>query len=199
MNHLSPSELVEWLEGTLAARRAEHVNACETCQASVTELQEITQRVSASEGAVPEPSPLFWDHLSTRIREAVAAEQVGRTPWWLAAARPFAPVAAAVILLVLVSATVVIRRSAPPASVEPAREVTHVEPGMDVDVTVDSENREVWEVLTAAAADLELEEAHAAGLSVQPSAIDRAVQRLTADELNELGRLLQSELKRSSN
>jgi hypothetical protein len=54
-------------------------------------------------------------------------------------------------------------------------------------------------VLTAAAADLELEEAHAAGLSVQPSAIDRAVQRLTADELNELGRLLQSELKRASN
>jgi hypothetical protein len=34
---------------------------------------------------------------------------------------------------------------------------------------------------------------------VQSSAIDRAVQGLSADELNELGRLLQSELKRSSN
>ena len=199
MNHLSPSELVERLDGTLAARRAEHVESCETCQAAVAELQDVADRVSASESAVPEPSPLFWDHLSTRIRETVAVEQVGRTPWWLTTVRPFAPVAAAVILMVLVSATVVIHRAAPAANVESGREVAYVEPGMDVDITIDPANREVWAVLTAAAADLELEDAHAAGLSVQPSTVDRALQRLTADELNELGRLLQSELKRSSN
>ena len=32
-------------------------------------------------------------------------------------------------------------------------------------------------------------------MSVQPAAVDRAVQRSTRDELNELGRLLQTELK----
>ena len=199
MKHLSPAELVECVEGTLAAKRGRHVDTCDTCRAAVAELQAVADRVSASEGAVPEPSPLFWDQLSTRIREAVAAEHVGGAAWWLPAVRPFAPVAAAVIVLVLVSATVVIRRAAPPAGVETARDIAYVEPGMDVDITMDPGNREVWEVLTAAAADLELEEAHAAGLSVQPSAIDRAVQRLSADELNELGRLLQSELKRSGN
>ena len=63
----------------------------------------------------------------------------------------------------------------------------------------DAENAEVWAVLTAAASGVGLEDAHDAGMHVYPAAIDHAVQDLTAAELNELGRLLQSELKRSSN
>ena len=42
--------------------------------------------------------------------------------------------------------------------------------------TLDDEHAEVWAVLTAAAADLEFDEAHAAGMAVQPAAVDRAVQ-----------------------
>ena len=33
-----------------------------------------------AEVEVPEPSPLFWDHLSARVRDAVAAEPARR--WW---------------------------------------------------------------------------------------------------------------------
>jgi len=199
MKHLSSPELVEFIEGTLDARRAAHVGACDICRAAATDLQDVMRRASSVDNQVPEPSPLFWDHLSARVREAVADERTGGASWWLTSWRPFAPAAAALVVVVLVSATVVMRRPAPPVSVGEARETAHVEPGMDIDATIDPANREVWEVLTAAAADLELEDAHAAGLSVQSSAIDRAVQGLSADELNELGRLLQSELKRSSN
>ncbi len=199
MKHLSSSELVEVIEGTLDARRAAHVGACDVCRAAATNLEDVMRRASTVDDGVPEPSPLYWDHLSARVREAVADERIGGAPWWLASWRPLAPVAAAVVILVLVSATVVMRRPAPPVSIDVTREAAYVEPGMDMDATVDPANTEVWEVLTAAAADLELEDAHAAGLSVQSAAIDRAVQRLSADELNELGRLLQSELKRSSN
>jgi hypothetical protein len=54
-------------------------------------------------------------------------------------------------------------------------------------------------VLTAAAADLQLDEARDAGMDVASGAVDHAVTQLNRDELSELGRLLQSELKRASN
>jgi hypothetical protein len=202
MKHLSSSELVGLVEGTLADHRAAHVEGCGVCRAAAADLGAVMRRAASVDDGVPEPSPLFWDHLSARVREAVAHEQVGRAPWWLAswlAGRPFAPVAAALVILVLVSATVVMRRPALPIRVDAPRDAALVESGMDVDATLDPANSEVWEVLTAAAADLELDDAHAAGMSVQSSAIDGAVQRLSTDELNELGRLLQTELKRSSN
>jgi DNA-binding GntR family transcriptional regulator len=63
----------------------------------------------------------------------------------------------------------------------------------------DADNAEVWSVLTSAASSVEFEDAHDAGMHVYPAAIDHAVQDLSPAELTELGRLLQAELKRSSN
>ena len=40
-------------------------------------------------GEVPEPSPLFWNHLSARVRDAVAVEPIPRA-WWMTYWRPFA-------------------------------------------------------------------------------------------------------------
>jgi len=77
---------------------------------------------------------------------------------------------------------------------EPAASAT-----VGADTATDAENAEVWAVLTAAASTMEFEDAHDAGMHVQPAAIERAVQDLTAAERTELGRLLQTELKRSSN
>jgi hypothetical protein len=53
-------------------------------------------------------------------------------------------------------------------------------------------------VLTPAAADVEWDNAHEPTLAVAPASVDRAVQQLSAAELTELGRLLQTELKRYS-
>jgi hypothetical protein len=78
--HLSRERLLALVE-TPAAGDA-HLDACERCRAEVLSLREILRDVRRIE--VPEPSPLFWDHLSGRIHQAVARE----------AARPHAAVTA---------------------------------------------------------------------------------------------------------
>ena len=60
------------------------------------------------------------------------------------------------------------------------------------------DDTEVWGILTSAASETPIEDAHAAGMGLPVGAVDRAVQRMTPDELTELRRLLQSELRRSS-
>jgi len=193
MNHLSPSEFVDFVEGTLDAARGSHAERCESCQRSGEELRRVFE-ASAARGDVPEPSPLFWEHFSARVREAVAQETVS-APGWMTWRPAFVAIAA---LAVFVTAGSLIMRPVPGALPSATRvaDVTGSEPVFEI--AADS-NTEVWEVLTAAAADLEWDEAREAGMGVQPAALDRAVQRLSADELTELGRLLQSELKRASN
>ena len=67
---------------------------------------------AAAEVEVPEPSPLFWKHLSERVREAVAAEGVAAIAvpaWGWARALPswrgwaVAGVAAAVMISIYVT------------------------------------------------------------------------------------------------
>src|SRR5438128_377674 len=73
MSHLSPSEFVDHAEGTLDAARAGHLDTCDRCQSQASSVGDAL-RAAAAGDPVPEPSPLFWDHLSARVREAVAAE-----------------------------------------------------------------------------------------------------------------------------
>jgi hypothetical protein len=95
MNHLTPRELVEAVEGSLPAARRQHLDACGGCARAWHELAGAVLAVKGT-ADVPEPSPLFWDHFSARVRDAVAAEPVSpRGAWWAAAWRP---VTAAVLL-----------------------------------------------------------------------------------------------------
>lgn len=114
--------------------------------------------------------------------------------------RSLIPMGAAVAVVVAVSSGVLMVRGARHAAV-PSPMIT--EPAVAQEArpaaTPDADNAAVWEVLTSAASTVGFDEAHAAGLHVRPADIDHAVQDLSAAELNELGRLLQSELKRSSN
>ena len=193
MNHLSPSEFVDLVEGTLDAERASHADRCESCRRSNEELRRVFE-TAAARGEVPEPSPLFWEHFSARVRESIAQETVA-APRWMAWRPAFVAIAA---LAVLVTAGSLFMRPVPVAvpNTPTVAEGVGSEPAFEFALDT---NTEVWEVLTAAAADLEWDEAREAGMGVQPAAIDRAVQRLSAEELTELGRLLQSELKRASN
>jgi hypothetical protein len=194
MNHLSPSELVDLVEGTLDTARASHAERCESCARSSAELRRTVQ--NAAEAAdVPEPSPLFWEHFSTRVREAIAQEPAP-VRGWIAWRSAYLAIAAVSVVVIAGGSLMMRRAPVLPAPAPLAAGVTGSEPAFDVALDT---NTDVWEVLTAAAADLEWDEAREAGMGLQPAAIDRAVQRLSADELNELGRLLQSELKRASN
>jgi hypothetical protein len=100
-HHLTPEELVAGLDRTLPHSRARHVDECASCREALADLEVAasTARVAAP---VPEPSPLFWDHLSERIRTATARTPVqGTSPWW----RPLTALGAvaALVLILFVS------------------------------------------------------------------------------------------------
>jgi hypothetical protein len=102
--HLSTQELVDALEGTLPDARQAHLTACEACSREIAELTGVARETQLS-GEVPEPSPLFWDHFSARVRTATEAEAIRPLSWWERAWQPIvavSAVAATVLLAVLV-------------------------------------------------------------------------------------------------
>lgn len=80
-SHLAPDDFVAALERTPDGRVAEHLTSCDACR---TEWESLRQGWDALAGSdVPEPSPLFWDHFPSRVREAtrdVASD--GGLAWW---------------------------------------------------------------------------------------------------------------------
>jgi hypothetical protein len=106
MKHLTPQQVIAVLEGTPDAASRSHLAACVPCQGEIDALRSINATIS-THAAVPEPSPLFWPHFASRVREAVAAEPM-TPPWWRGMWRPVAGVAVAltcVALVVLVNVT----------------------------------------------------------------------------------------------
>lgn len=97
--HLSHDEFIEALDHALAPARRAHLDTCDECRASLAELEGTVADAAAS-GPVPEPSPLFWDHLSARIREATRDEPLAsHMPWWRGHWRSIVAAAAAVVLV----------------------------------------------------------------------------------------------------
>src|SRR4051812_25341843 len=98
--HLQPGEFVDLAEGTRTASSAPHLAGCEACRQQLAELKAMMS--AASDVAVPEPSPLFWEHFSARVREAVEEDGVpARSFWtWPRVAMPLAAAMAALVLAV---------------------------------------------------------------------------------------------------
>jgi hypothetical protein len=71
MTHLSPDERLALIESAGAPEHP-HLSACARCRAEVEEGRAALGDARLSE--VPEPSPLFWEHLSARVSERMAAE-----------------------------------------------------------------------------------------------------------------------------
>lgn len=201
--HLSEVELVDLAEGALDSRRAAHVESCATCREEGEALRAMLRDAASIE--VPDPSLLFWEHFPARVRGAVAAEPAaGRFAWEWPGTRGLVSFAAAAAVLIAVFSGVYLVRPArvgPMASRAVAGPAGVTSPAADgqIDGLPDPDNEAVWDVLTAAASTVELNDAHDVGMHVHPATIDHAVQALSAAERTELGRLLQSELKRSSN
>ena len=80
MGHLSPGAFVDLLDGTVADTAVSHLASCTSCRHQLAQLR--STRQAASEAGVPEPSPLFWTHLSARVRAAVAEEPARPALWW---------------------------------------------------------------------------------------------------------------------
>ena len=152
---------------------------------------------------VPEPSPLFWDHFSARVRDEIANETPGR--WgWTSGLRPWPVAAAAAVVVALLVASSVFRApSNQPTAGTDRQEVADARPPAvapvdarrrpDDDVEVD----EAWAVVRSVADDVVWDDVTDAGISARPGSADRAIQTLSAAERTELAALIAEELKRS--
>src|SRR5438876_1043875 len=110
--HLTPEELLDLAEGTRSPSSAPHLASCEECRGQLAELRNVMTTLAVD---VPEPSPLFWDHLSSRVREAVAAEPASSRRWF-DTARWYWGLAAASAAVVVLAVSLTVRTVPIPAS-----------------------------------------------------------------------------------
>jgi hypothetical protein len=81
MRHLTSEQLVDLAEGVRTEASMPHLQSCDACRAQLAELRATVS--AAGEVDVPEPSPLFWDHFSARVHDAVEAERAnGPSSFW---------------------------------------------------------------------------------------------------------------------
>ena len=188
MSHLSPETFVDLLDGTTREDAVPHLAACDVCRRELETLRATWQ--AAVDADVPEPSPLFWDHLSARVASAVAAEgQTKRAPWWRVGwswnvAGLAAAAAAAVIVAVLVRplgpATPVATTSSAPAAVASSAPAEPLAPLAD---------DESIALVADLASELDWDGVSEMGLAAEGGAA-RAVAELDEGERVELQRLL---------
>jgi len=179
MSHLTPDELIDAMEGALAADRHAHLSECADCQRQVDELSVVLN--DAKQSRVSEPSPLFWNHFSSRVNEAIDA-QANAWPEWLRW-QVLLPLGATAMIILALAVNI-------NPSFDVSREI--VDPAsLDVELADDN-----WEAVSAIVGELDIETASAAGV-LEPGTAEQAVAQLTAEERQELTRLLQAELTRA--
>jgi hypothetical protein len=91
VTHLTPEQFVDIAESETAESSAPHLMSCEPCRRQLAEVRAMMS--AASEANAPEPSPLYWEQLSARVREAIAEERVRPRSWreWLLNPRVLVP------------------------------------------------------------------------------------------------------------
>ena len=182
MTHLTADELVDALDGVLEPSRTTHLEACEPCRQQLADLGAVLRDTRQVD--VPEPSPLYWQHLSARVRTAIDAEAAPAGGWrhWLR--WPVLAPIAALALIVMALAAAVPRHAA-------------VTPDVAVNAAVDQPLDDSFAMVADLVGDIDWDTAMLAGLTVGPGAADQAVLELTVAEQQELSRLLRAELTKA--
>jgi hypothetical protein len=164
MSHLSRDERLLALDGALEAARQAHVASCPACRADVEGLGTVLARVRAVD--VPEPSPLFWDHLAARVGDAIAREPAPSMAggWWA----PRLTWAAVAVLVAAAGFGYMVRSTGPSrtAVAETMRSVTEEIPAQGATASDDGVaghldaafSDDGWALLTAVAEDAEPDE-----------------------------------------
>ena len=197
MRHLTEGQLLDLAEGAQPEPSAGHLASCEACRRQLMDLRSAMTAAAAAD--VPEPSPLFWEHLSARVREAVEAE--GRSsgvgwrlqwPSW----RAIVPIGA-LAMLVLTTALLLRPAHESPRDTNTARSDitdTAADAG-DLAQMTDDPSLTLLADLTS---DLDWDAASEAGLAPGTGAVDDVVTSLSSGERRELHRLLQVALRQAS-
>jgi len=160
--------------------------------------EDLIARLRAEE--VPEPSPLFWEHLSQRVHDAVAAEPIPSRRWFIGLNAVWAGGAVAAIAVVLIGVSLSVRRqpvdttSAGSAAMTQTVATDAAAVGVSLPALDDDVSFAVMEEL---ASEIDFEEAGAAGLMVSPGAAEDAVTGMSGEDQRALVELLQEEIKNS--
>ena len=187
MAHLTSAEFVDLAEGVRDAASAPHLAECDRCRRQLADARAMLAVATPSD--VPEPSPLFWDHLSARVHEATITEPPPRSAvfpgrWWMRAAAGVA-VSATIVAALAISAS---RRAEPIQAPGLVRQQPDSGPILgpaddpSLDLVADFSGTLEWDDLR--------EQLQVSGK------IDASVGELDVAERRELGRLLQEELAR---
>ena len=200
MKHLSEERLLELLEG--GAAEADHLDRCEACRKRFDTLRQTLGLLR--DDPIPEPSPLFWQHLSERVRLSIDAESLDMQPVERSI-RPWGsrrwPWVAAGALAALLAVLVVVDRDRGEHADRVADGAASVaSPPADApqDLSWTTPADDSWAMVAGLAEGLDLESAADAGLVVQPGSIDQALWRLSDEERQDLAGIIQAELDRSS-
>lgn len=190
--------------GTLYESATPHVIACAACRQQLAEARAMLAMVVDVE--VPEPSPLFWDHLSRRVSEAVAAEGTPRRVWldarlWKRFGLPMSAGALAAVALAVVLSPMVRAPRGPVAPVSSPSSAAATAGGLPPASTAELSSEAgsddaSLELVAGLAAGMDAGGADQAGLAPRGGA-DHAVTHLSGGELRELDRLLREALAHS--
>jgi hypothetical protein len=212
MRHLTDLELLALLENPSAdngvsAVRIDHLQSCDSCRRALGDLREARDR--AADVRLPEPSPLFWEHFSRRVREGIRNTEISRPRWysaWLQAPGFKWGFSGALVVVLLGAAAWLTSLPAPapdeksPAGAARVAGTDSVSSAMDADsIDADSndlESDEAWALVRTVADDLEWDDVATASLAARPGWAERAALDLTREERAELLRLLQVEARR---
>ena len=181
--HLTSEELLDLAEGTRPESAAPHLARCDKCRQQLNDLRDVMATLQVD---VPEPSPLFWDHLSARVSEAVASDTksarswfgIGRWSWGVAAT------VSAVVLAIAVS-----RIPKPPPDTARGSVTTVAEVPADIGSTATADDPSFL-LLRDLAGSLDWDAAAEVGIGMDVGSADTAVAELSDAERTELQRLL---------
>jgi hypothetical protein len=184
MTHLTPDELIDAMEGLLAADRQAHLATCDECQGQLAGLSMTLS--AAKQTSVPEPSPLFWRHFSERVGTAIDQGASAGTSWpsWM---RWQILVPLGAVALIILGLVVAVPK---PESRDSSQALQALQAPQA------SQAPDTWVMVTELVGEIDLDVASAAGV-IEPGVAEEAVLHLTAEEQLELTRLLKAELQRA--
>lgn len=191
MTHLSLDERLALIEAN-AQPDHPHLRACSRCRIEIEEGRAALGEARASE--VPEPSPLFWAHLSARVAERTAIEEAVRprpTRWVL---RVLVPSAVGIAVLAL---AVWVERGGPrhPAATARAPATVSMASAAAVATTEGAGDDESWAMLGDMAGEFDVDTL-SDSLGTSGAGVDNGVYDLSPDERASLADLLRAEMGR---